>query len=131
MRCAALVFNRARRSSSLRPSPPTSVCLDILLLPGASAVATQVERLSSNETNKMALSPRLQVRCGAGEVVACCIGRFLGSVMGDVDLPEFCRPLHRICMRQVRLDPTHDAVLRIGGASPGWRAPSLSAALCP
>jgi hypothetical protein len=70
-----------------------------LLLPGASAVATQVERLSSNETNKVAQSPRLQVLCGAGGVVACCIGRFLGSVMGDVDLPEFCRPLHRICIR--------------------------------
>src|SRR6201998_2535557 len=81
MRCSALVFNRVRSSSSLRPSPPTSVCLDILLLPGASVVATQVERLSSNETNKVAQSPRLQVRSGAGRVVACCIGRFLGSVM--------------------------------------------------
>src|SRR5262249_47153224 len=106
MRCSALVFNRARRSSSLRPSPPTSVCLDILLLPGASAVATQVERLSSQETNKVAQFPRLQVRSGAGRVVACCIGRFLGSVMGDVDLPEFCRPLHRICMRWTIVVPT-------------------------
>ena len=42
-----------------RPLPPTSVCLDILLLPGASDVATHVERLSSNETNKVAQSPRL------------------------------------------------------------------------
>jgi hypothetical protein len=32
------------------------VCLDIFLLPGASDVATQVERLSSNETNKVAQS---------------------------------------------------------------------------
>src|SRR5215467_6596941 len=122
MRCSALVFNRARRSSSLRPSPPTSVCFDILSLPGASAVATQVERLSSNETNKVAQSPRLQVCSGAGRVVAYCIGRLLGSVMGDVDLPEFCRPLHRICMRSVRLDPDHDAVMRIGGEAPGGGA---------
>src|SRR5438105_8601848 len=57
MRCSARVFNRARRSSSLRPSPPTSVCLDIFLLPGASDVATQLERLSSKETNKVAQSP--------------------------------------------------------------------------
>src|SRR5215831_17017545 len=35
MRCSALLFNRARSSSSLFPSPPTSVYLDILLLPGA------------------------------------------------------------------------------------------------
>src|SRR6516162_10402464 len=98
MRCSALLFSRARRSSSLRPSPPTSVCLDILLLPGASPVATQVERLSSKETNKVAQFSPLQVRSAAGRVVACCIG-FLGSVMGDVDLSEFCRPLHRICIR--------------------------------
>ena len=37
----------------------------------------------------------------------------------DVDLPEFCRPLHRICMREVRLDPDHDAVMRICGKAPG------------
>src|SRR5258705_13301077 len=61
MRCSALVFSRARRSSNLRPSPPASVCFDIFLLPGASAVATHVERLSSNETNKVAQSLRLQV----------------------------------------------------------------------
>src|ERR1700757_3340641 len=97
MRCSALVFNRVRSSSSLRPSPPTSVCLDILLLPGASIVATQVERLSSNETNKVAQSPRLQVRSGAGRVVACCMVAS-SAQCGDVDLPEFCCPLHRICM---------------------------------
>src|SRR6202030_2907096 len=70
MRCSARIFKRARRLSRLRPSPPTSVCLDILLLPGASAVATHVERLSSNETNKVAQSPRLQVRSETGRVVA-------------------------------------------------------------
>ena len=46
-RCNALLgsgFGCARRSSSLRPSPPTSVCFDIFLLPGASDVATHVER---------------------------------------------------------------------------------------
>ena len=37
----------------------------------------------------------------------------------DIDLPEFCRPLHRICMREVRLDPDHDAVMRICGKAPG------------
>ena len=68
--CSAQVFNRTRRSSSLRPSPPTSVCLDIFLLPGASAVATHVERLSSNETNKVAQSPRRQVCSGTARVVA-------------------------------------------------------------
>src|SRR5207248_2916262 len=69
MRCSALLFNRARRSSSLRASPPTSVCLDILLLPSANDVATHVERLSSNETNKVAQSPRLQVCSETGRVV--------------------------------------------------------------
>src|SRR5262249_27584229 len=82
--------------------PPTSVCLDILLLPGASAVATQVERLSSNETNKVAQFPRLQVRSGAGRVVAYCIGRLLGSVMGDVDLPSFvAHCIGPVCGRSV------------------------------
>jgi hypothetical protein len=40
-------------------------------------------------------------------------------VVGGVDLPEFVTPLHRICMRSVRLDPDHDAVMRIGGKAPG------------
>ena len=42
----------------MRASPPTSVCFDIFLLPSANDVATQVERLSSNETNKVAQSRR-------------------------------------------------------------------------
>src|SRR5215813_7007692 len=126
MRCSALVFNHARRSSSLRPSPPTSVCLDILLLPGASAVATQVERLSSNETNKVAQFPRLQVRSGAGRVVAYCIGRLLGSVMGDVDLPELCRPLHRISKRSMcrpTRPPNRGRLLRPGEMSEDYAQP--------
>src|SRR5437762_9639872 len=69
MRCSTLLFNRARRSSSLRASPPTSVCLDISLLPSANDVATHVERLSSNETNKVAQSSRLQVCSETGRVV--------------------------------------------------------------
>src|SRR3984893_12608892 len=92
MRCSARVFNRARRSSSLRPSPPTSVCLDIFLLPGASDVATQVERLSSKETNKVAESPRMAVRSGNGRSVLSCIGRFLNSVVGDRRLTKIYRP---------------------------------------
>src|SRR5437762_8954239 len=99
IRCSALVFNRARRSSSSRPLPPTSVCLDIFLLPGASDVTTHVERLSSNETNKVARSPGMPVCSGMGRVVARCIGRSLDSVVGDVDLPELSPHLHRICMR--------------------------------
>src|ERR1700730_2255564 len=92
IRCSALVFNRARRSSSSRPLPPASVCLDIFLLPGASDVATHVERLSSNETNKVAQSPGMPVRSGTGKLVPSCIGRSLNSVVGDVDLPEFVAP---------------------------------------
>src|SRR6202022_889870 len=92
IRCSALAFKRARRSSSLRPSPPASVCLDILLLPGASAVATHVERLSSNETNKVAQSPGMPVRSETGRLVLSCIGRSLNSVVGDVHLPEFVAP---------------------------------------
>ena len=69
MRCSALLFNRARRSSSLHASPPTSVCLDIFLLPSANDVATHVERLNSNETNKVAQSSRLQVRSETERVV--------------------------------------------------------------
>ena len=40
-------------------------------------------------------------------------------MVGDIELPEFVAPLHRICMRSVRLDPDHDAVMRIGGKAPG------------
>jgi hypothetical protein len=45
------------------------VCLDIFLLPSANDVATHVERLSSNETNKVAQSSRLQVCSETGTVV--------------------------------------------------------------
>src|ERR1700680_278184 len=123
MRCSALVFKRARRSSSARPSPPTSVCLDIFLLPGASDVATHVERLSSNETNKVAQSPGMPVRSGTGRLVPSCIGRSLNSVVGDVDLAEFFAPtcIGSVCGRTV-LDPDHDAVMRIGGGAPGGGA---------
>src|SRR6267143_3221336 len=92
MRCSALAFKRARRSSSSRPLPPASVCLDIFLLPGASDVATHVERLSSNETNKVAQSPGMPVRSGTGRLVPSCIGRSLNSVVGDVDLAELVAP---------------------------------------
>src|ERR1700736_6394545 len=119
MRCSARVFNRARRSSSLRPSPPRSVCLDIFLLPGASDVATQVERLSSKETNKVAESPRMAVRSGNGRSVLSCIGRFLNSVVGDRRLTKIYRPT---CIGSVfggsHADPNHDAVMRIGGEAP-------------
>ena len=117
MRCSARVFNRARRSSSLRPSPPTSVCLDILLLPGASAVATHVERLSSNETNKVAQSPRCRSALKQEEcsVMHWSLPR---SVVGDVDLPEFAAPPASLYTVE-SFDPDHDAVMRIGGEAPG------------
>src|ERR1700730_16356583 len=92
MRGSALAFKRARSSSSSRPLPPASVCLDIFLLPGASDVATHVERLSSNETNKVAQSPRMPVPSGTGRLVLSCMGRSLNSVVGDVDLAEFFAP---------------------------------------
>jgi predicted ATPase len=60
--------------------------------PGASDVATQVERLSSKETNKVAESPRMPVRSGTGRSVLSCIGCSLSSVVGDVDLPKFLAP---------------------------------------
>ena len=72
-RCNALLgsgLQPRKKVEQFAPSPPTSVCFDIFLLPGASAVATHVERLSSNETNKAAQSPGLQVRSGTGRVVA-------------------------------------------------------------
>src|SRR5258707_12273434 len=92
MRCSARVFNRARRSSSLRPSSPTSVCLDIFLLPGASDVATHVERLSSDETNKVSQSRGMPDRSGTGRLVPPCIGRSLSSVVRDVDLADLVAP---------------------------------------
>src|SRR6476469_2636374 len=101
MRCSALVFNRASRSSSSRPLPPTSVYLDIFLLLGASDVATHVERLSSNETNKVAQSPGMPVRSGTGRLIPSSIGRSLNAVVGDVDLPTLSPHLNRMSKRSM------------------------------
>src|SRR6267378_7699792 len=114
MRCSARVFNRARRSSSLRPSSPTSVCLDIFLLPGASDVATHVERLSSNETNKVAQSPGMPVRSGTANWYRHALVAPSTQWWATSTYRSLSPHLHRICIRSVRLDPDHDAVMRIG-----------------
>jgi hypothetical protein len=72
-RCNALLgsgLQPRKKVEQFAPSPPASVWFGIFLLPGVSAVATHVERLSSNETNKVAQSLRRQVSSGTGRVVA-------------------------------------------------------------
>jgi IstB-like ATP binding protein len=69
IRCSTFVFNSGRKSGSSRPSPPTSVCLHIFLLPDAIDVATHVERLSSKETNKAAHLFADKGRCRQGTLL--------------------------------------------------------------
>src|ERR1700733_6616649 len=50
----AFVARRANRASNSALSPAVTECFDIVALPGASEVTSQVDWLSSNDTNTVA-----------------------------------------------------------------------------
>jgi hypothetical protein len=68
-------------------------------------VAIQVERLSSNDTNKVAQSPRMSVS-GPGRLVLSFIGRSRNSVLATSTYQSLSPDLRRICMRWDRLTLT-------------------------
>jgi hypothetical protein len=74
-RCSALALRRARSSSRAAPSPPATVCFDILPLPGDRDVTSQVEPLSSSGTKSLASSGGLATASWARWSVTTDIGR--------------------------------------------------------
>src|ERR1700733_11980341 len=62
----AFVDRRANRASNSALSPAVTECFDIVVLPGASEVTSQVDWLSSNDTNTVATPSFVAVGFHAG-----------------------------------------------------------------
>jgi hypothetical protein len=77
---SAFPRRRASKVSSAAPSPAATACLDILPLPGASDVTSQVDRLSSRDAYSVAKWCRSRGETCSGHGPVGCIG-FLATML--------------------------------------------------
>src|SRR4029077_1104776 len=80
VRVHAFLLSSERRASSAAISPADTLCLDIFSpRPGDSDVASQVDRLSSNETNIAQRSVPIVVGAADGSATSCMVASRVGG----------------------------------------------------